>query len=172
MTTNTVTFNLPTPDATDALGHALAQALQSPTLGKAALESGLAIRLEGDLGAGKTTFSRALLRGLGFTGPVKSPTFSLLETYDVSLKAGALRVNHFDFYRFEEPQEFEDAGFYECFAPGALSLTEWSEKAEPYLPKSDVTCHFAYQDLGRTVTLEGHTSLGESLVQALQTFTP
>ena len=170
MTTNTVTFNLPTPDATDALGGALAHALQTLPVGKTCLDEGLAIRLEGDLGAGKTTLSRALLRALGFTGPVKSPTFSLLETYDVALLGETLHVNHFDFYRFEEPQEFEDAGFAENFEPGALCLTEWSEKAEPYLPPADLTFTFAYRDLGRVVTLTGHTPRGQALVTALHAF--
>ena len=117
-------------------------------------------RLEGNLGAGKTSLVRAMLRRLGFAGPVKSPTFSLVETYPVA----GLTLNHFDFYRFEEPEEFEDAGFRDLFGPGFVSATEWTEKASPYVPDADLVIELALEGLGRRAVLKGLTPLGEALV--------
>ena len=99
------------------------------------------MRLEGDLGAGKTSLVRAMLRRLGWTGAVKSPTFTLLETYE----AGGLKVNHFDFYRFETPEEFEDAGFADLYAAGAVCASEWSSKAAPFVPAADLTVSLAVE---------------------------
>ena len=101
-----------------------------------------------------------MLRRLGFAGPVKSPTFSLVETYPVA----GLTLNHFDFYRFEEPEEFEDAGFRDLFGPGFVSATEWTEKASPYVPDADLVIELALEGLGRRAVLKGLTPLGEALV--------
>ena len=128
------TVELPLPDDTDRLGAALADVLIALRPQIDAAESGLAMRLEGDLGAGKTSLVRAMLRRLGWTGTVKSPTFTLLETYE----AGGLKVNHFDFYRFETPEEFEDAGFADLYAAGAVCASEWSSKAAPFVPAADL----------------------------------
>ena len=115
---------LPTPEDTDRLGLLLAQSLLDNR--QAITQLGLNIRLEGDLGAGKTSLTRATLRALGVSGRIKSPTFTLLETYPIDSE---IEVFHFDFYRFESPEEFLDAGFRENFAPGHITFCEWSEKA-------------------------------------------
>jgi len=92
------------------------------------------VELHGPLGAGKTTFARHLLRALGVTGRVKSPTYAVMEPYE--LPGGA--VWHFDFYRFNDPQEWEDAGFRDVFASRGLKLAEWPEKAAGLLPVPDL----------------------------------
>ena len=145
--TEPLIVSLPTPEDTDRLGSIFARAFAKHA--PAIMESGLALRLEGDLGAGKTSLMRAALRELGWTGPVKSPTFTLLETY----RTGAVSVNHFDFYRFEEPEEFMDAGFLDCFSEGAVCATEWSEKAAPYLPPADITVELQHDGLGRRAVI-------------------
>lgn len=169
MTTNDalITRQLPAPEDTDRLGGDLARAVSGAAAAAAIAGSGLAVRLEGDLGAGKTTLTRAFLRALGFEGPVKSPTFSLLELYDVAAGGEGFEVDHFDFYRFEEPLEFEDAGFRDYFAPGHITFTEWSEKAEPYLPAADMTVSLAHDGLGRTARIEAHTRTGRLVLENL-----
>jgi tRNA threonylcarbamoyladenosine biosynthesis protein TsaE len=91
------------------------------------------IALEGPLGAGKTTFVRHLLRALGVQGRIKSPTYAVLEPYEV----GGRAVSHFDFYRFSDPREWADAGFRELFAAPGLKLAEWPEHAAQVLPLAD-----------------------------------
>ena len=124
--------NLSDEHEMELLGQDLAKGLDS--LKDLIKEKGLTIRLNGDLGAGKTTLTRAILRGLGYQRRVKSPTFSLLEIY----KLEAFTLNHFDFYRFETPEEFEDAGFRENYCPGQVTISEWTSKAEPFVPEADV----------------------------------
>jgi tRNA threonylcarbamoyladenosine biosynthesis protein TsaE len=114
-------------EATEALGAMLAKVL----IGQA---GGLVIYLDGDLGAGKTTLVRALLRALGHRGPVKSPTYALVELYEVS----SLYLYHFDFYRFNDPSEFLEAGLDEYFQGMGICLVEWPEKAAGYLPPPDL----------------------------------
>jgi len=115
--------------ATEADGAATAQALaQRPPLRQAFVE------LHGPLGAGKTTFARHLLRALGASGRVKSPTYAVMEPYE--LPGGT--VWHFDFYRFNDAQEWEDAGFRDIFASPGLKLAEWPEKARALLPPADL----------------------------------
>ncbi|MES2887450.1 MAG: tRNA (adenosine(37)-N6)-threonylcarbamoyltransferase complex ATPase subunit type 1 TsaE [Pseudomonadota bacterium] len=101
----------------------------SPCLSQAFIE------LEGDLGAGKTTFVRHLLRALGVTGTIKSPTYALMESYDLP---GLGPVSHFDFYRFNDPQEWDDAGFRDVFAEPGLKLVEWPDQARERLPCPDL----------------------------------
>ncbi len=92
------------------------------------------ITLPGELGAGKTTLVRGLLRALGWTGPVKSPTYALVEHYRVS----SLYFYHFDFYRFDDPDEWETAGFAEYFRRDAVCMVEWPERVERSLPAPDL----------------------------------
>jgi len=96
------------------------------------------IELHGPLGAGKTTFVRHLLQALGVQGRVKSPTYALMESYDADRAGATWPVWHFDFYRFDDPQEWEDAGFRDVFASAGLKLAEWPEKAEGLLPIADL----------------------------------
>jgi tRNA threonylcarbamoyladenosine biosynthesis protein TsaE len=92
------------------------------------------IELHGTLGAGKTTFVRHLLHALGVQGRIKSPTYAVMESYELQ----GLNVSHFDFYRFKDPQEFEDAGFRDVFASPGLKLAEWPEQAAGLLPTPDL----------------------------------
>jgi tRNA threonylcarbamoyladenosine biosynthesis protein TsaE len=148
---------LPDEPATLALGAALSRAL----------EPGLTIYLEGDLGAGKTTLARGVLRGLGHTGPVKSPTYTLVEVYEVS----RLHLHHFDFYRFHDPREWTDAGFRETFNGRNVSLIEWPEKAGALLPAADVRIELAASRSGRSVSLRSCSLPGQKCLALLaQTF--
>ncbi len=136
------------------------------------------IELHGPLGAGKTTFVRHLLQALGVPGRIKSPTYALMEPYEVDRPQGLLHIWHFDFYRFEDAQEWEDAGFRELYASPGLKLTEWPEKAEGLLPPADLHIHIEPQeparrdDVGsatlgdepRHVRLEAHSARGVELL--------
>lgn len=152
------TAELPLPEDTDRLGSALAGALLASQ--EAVRTSGAALRLEGDLGAGKTSLIRAMLRALGWKGAVKSPTFTLLESYEAS----GLTVHHFDFYRFETPEEFEDAGFQDLYAAGAVCASEWSIKAEPCLPPADLTVSLSPEGFGRRAVISAETELGQTIL--------
>ncbi|MGL5632627.1 MAG: tRNA (adenosine(37)-N6)-threonylcarbamoyltransferase complex ATPase subunit type 1 TsaE [Azovibrio sp.] len=144
-------FKLPDEGATQRLGTALAPCIVP----------GLVIYLEGDLGAGKTTLTRALLRALGYTGSVKSPTYALVEVYVVS----RLYLYHFDFYRFGSPEEFFDAGLGEYFRKDSVCLVEWPEKAEGYVPPADLRFVIQLDGEGRRLrpvacSQEGKACLG------------
>jgi tRNA threonylcarbamoyladenosine biosynthesis protein TsaE len=120
------------------------------------------VELRGELGAGKTTFARHLLRALGVTGRIKSPTYTVLEPYTLP----GLEVSHFDFYRFADPREWEDAGFREAFAAPGLKLAEWPQKAEPLLPLPDLRVLIeTVDDKQRRVTLQAFTPRGQELLQ-------
>jgi tRNA threonylcarbamoyladenosine biosynthesis protein TsaE len=105
--------------------------------------------LQGDLGAGKTTVARALLQGLGVTGRIKSPTFALLEPYEVN----GMVISHFDFYRMTDPQEWADAGFAELFVASNLVIAEWPEQARELLPPADLELHLGVSDDALTRSL-------------------
>ncbi|MDR2189057.1 MAG: tRNA (adenosine(37)-N6)-threonylcarbamoyltransferase complex ATPase subunit type 1 TsaE [Azonexus sp.] len=124
---------------------------------------GLVIYLEGDLGAGKTTLARALIRALGHVGPVKSPTYSLVEVYVVS----SLYLYHFDFYRFESPDEFLDAGFGEYFHKGAIALVEWPERAAACLPPPDLRLSLRHDGAGRRLEAIAASAEGARCLAAL-----
>ena len=96
------------------------------------------VELRGDLGAGKTTLARYLLQALGVTGRIKSPTYAIVETYTGHGVSGdSFAISHFDFYRFNDPEEWEDAGFRDIFAASGLKMVEWADKAHPLLPPAD-----------------------------------
>lgn len=120
------------------------------------------IELHGPLGAGKTTFVRHLLRELGVAGRIKSPTYTVMEPYQV----GALEISHFDFYRFGDPREWEDAGFRDVFARPGLKLVEWPDQAAGMLPTPDLRLRLAVgEDEGREVTVEALTPRGTALLE-------
>ncbi|HEY9207639.1 tRNA (adenosine(37)-N6)-threonylcarbamoyltransferase complex ATPase subunit type 1 TsaE [Acidovorax soli] len=122
------------------------------------------ITLHGDLGAGKTTLVRHLLRALGVQGRIKSPTYAVVEPHE----APGLAIWHFDFYRFDDPREWEDAGFRDIFASPGLKLAEWPEKAAALTPLADLAIHIeAIDDTERKVTLHAPTPLGRSLLQGM-----
>jgi tRNA threonylcarbamoyladenosine biosynthesis protein TsaE len=120
------------------------------------------VELEGPLGAGKTTFARHLLHALGVEGRVKSPTYAVVETYELPASPP---VAHFDFYRFDDPQEWEDAGLRELFAGPGLKLVEWAVKAQPLLPLPDLRVTITPHDHGdRGVRIDAMTPKGLQLL--------
>ena len=121
------------------------------------------IFLEGDLGAGKTTLSRGIIRGLGHAGAVKSPTFTLVEPYEI----GDIRAFHFDLYRLVDPEELEFLGIRDYFEDDALCLIEWPRKGAGFLPKPDLTITIGAHNGGRSLKLTPQGSRGESWCAAL-----
>jgi tRNA threonylcarbamoyladenosine biosynthesis protein TsaE len=143
----------PTEEATRAYAAELAA---HPAISQAFIE------LHGDLGAGKTTFVRHLLRAMGVSERIKSPTYTVMEPHE----AGGIPIYHFDFYRFNEPRELEDAGFRDVFAGTGLKLAEWPEKAAGLLPVADLVIRIeADSDETRHVTIKAQTPLGQELLK-------
>jgi tRNA threonylcarbamoyladenosine biosynthesis protein TsaE len=152
------TAHLHDEQGTAALGEALSRALVP----------GLAIHLHGDLGAGKTALTRALLHAAGHTGTVKSPTYTLSEPYSIQLDGRAVSVIHFDLYRMGSPEEFLDAGFREDFNGDNICIVEWPEKADGVLPPPDLNLFLTVAGNGRNVELQASTALGNSCLQRLK----
>ena len=146
-------MHLPDEAATRALGARLARVL----------EPGLSVYLRGDLGSGKTTLVRGLLRGLGYAGRVKSPTYTLVELYTVS----RLNLYHFDFYRFRDPKEWRDAGFNEYFNDASICLVEWPEKAAGLLPVADLEIALEFAGDGRDLSVRAGTESGNACLNRL-----
>ena len=140
-------------------GEAAMEALGA-ALGRAATQGGW-IYLHGDLGAGKTTLVRGLLRGLGHTGAVKSPTYTLVEPYELA----GLAVYHLDLYRLGDPEELEWIGIREIFAPGNLCLVEWPERGRGVLPEADLLLELEYAGEGRRLRAEGRTARGLEVLE-------
>ena len=151
------TRSLPTEADTLALGRELA----------AGLTPGMVIYLIGELGAGKTTLARGLLRGLGYEGKVKSPTFTLVEVYELS----RLYLYHFDFYRFSNPRELGEAGFREYFNPQSVCLVEWPEKSDKTagLPAADLRVLLQVAGSGRNASIFADSEVGFSCLKRLPT---
>ena len=145
---------MPDEAATLALGARLA----------ALLRPGMTAYLSGDLGAGKTTLVRGLLRSLGYAGRVKSPTYTLVELYEIP----RLNLYHFDLYRFADPEEWAETGFREYFNADSVCLVEWPEKAQGLLPEPDLVMRLAVQGDGRLIEMTGYTEAGRRCVEALK----
>lgn len=170
---------LPTPADTDRLGRAFASMCEVHAPGIAA--HGLQVNLSGELGSGKTSLIRAWLRGFGVSGPVRSPSFAVLEPYLVSVprpdparqttldvkNVSSLDFYHFDFYRFADSSEFAAAGFRDQFGPGRICAIEWPEKAGERLPTADVSIALAVEDAGRRVTLGAGSELGRACLESV-----
>ncbi|MBK9625610.1 MAG: tRNA (adenosine(37)-N6)-threonylcarbamoyltransferase complex ATPase subunit type 1 TsaE [Rhodocyclaceae bacterium] len=154
------TLNLDSEAATQSLGAALS----------AQLTPGMVIWLEGDLGAGKTTLVRAMLKSAGETGSVKSPTYTLVEVHPIS----GLNFYHFDFYRFIAPEEYLDAGLDEYFDGNGICLVEWPDKAAPYIPAADLQISLSVDtdgnnvdDSKRIAQFVAHTARGKLCLKAI-----
>jgi len=120
--------------------------------------SNAVVELRGDLGAGKTSLARYLLQALGVTGRIKSPTYAIVETYTGQGLVGdwwqGLSISHFDFYRFNDPTEWEDAGFRDIFASAGLKIVEWASKAQDLMPQPDIVISIEIEnDESRCVTV-------------------
>jgi len=146
-------INLPDEAATTAFAARLAHVLQP----------GLVFYLRGNLGAGKTTLVRALLQSLGYTGRVKSPTYTLVERYEVA----GLNLRHFDLYRFRDAEEWESSGFRDEFDGCNICLVEWPEKATGLLPPADISITFEMFQDGREIVLHAYTDAGQRCLNAL-----
>ncbi|MCL4791317.1 MAG: tRNA (adenosine(37)-N6)-threonylcarbamoyltransferase complex ATPase subunit type 1 TsaE [Gammaproteobacteria bacterium] len=151
------TLTLADPAATERLGHAVAQALvaQQPVT--------FSLYLEGELGAGKTAFARALLAGLGYEGRVPSPTYTLVEPYS----AAGFQLLHADLYRLEDPAELEALGIADQFGPGCLLLVEWPVRGQGRLPPADIRLCLSVAGQGRQAALEARSAAGERLLELL-----
>ncbi len=143
---------------TIALGAALARAIQP----------GLTIYLHGDLGAGKTALTRAMLHALGHDGHVKSPTYTLAEPYSIAMDGQAINVIHFDLYRMASAEEFLDAGFREYFNHQTICIVEWPEKAETVLPPPDINISLTVVGEGRDVELQASSDQGVECLNRLK----
>ena len=144
---------LETESDTLALGAALA----------ARLRGGMVVFLSGELGAGKTTLARGLLRALGYSGRVKSPTYALVELYTVS----RLNFYHFDFYRINDPEEIAEAGLLEHFRADAVCLVEWPENAAGLLPAPDLCIALAFSGPGRLAEIRANTEAGRQCLEGM-----
>lgn len=135
-----------------------------------AVHPNLTIYLHGDLGAGKTTLVRGLIHALGYAGKVKSPTYTLVESYILSPEAGTnFTLYHFDLYRFNDDEEWEAAGFRDYFNAESVCLIEWPEKAENVLPTPDINITFMIKASGRTIQITAHSALGSQCLKAIKT---
>lgn len=150
----TLAMHLPDEPATLALGARLA----------ATVAPGLVIHLVGDLGAGKTTLARGLLHALGHRGKVKSPTYTLVEAYALS----SLDLYHFDFYRLQNPDDWQDAGFRDHFGSRAVCLVEWPDRAGDHAPAADLRVVLAPgANGGRDAVLVALSERGRTCIERL-----
>jgi tRNA threonylcarbamoyladenosine biosynthesis protein TsaE len=152
-----IDISLPDAAATAALGAALAPGASA----------GRVLHLRGDLGAGKTTLVRGLLRALGYAGRVKSPTYTLVEPYELS----SLHFYHFDFYRFKDRSEWLSSGFREFFNPQTFCVVEWPEKAGELLAPPDLDVLLQFSGEARKASLQARSPAGESWLSSLR-FSP
>ncbi len=148
-----LTEYLDSAEATQMFGARVAQACPFKTM----------IYLEGELGAGKTTLVRGLLRQLGFEGPVKSPTYTLIEPYELRHRT----VFHLDLYRIADPQELDYLGIRDISREMSLCLVEWPDRGMDYLPDPDLLIRLTYVESGREISVMAQSSEGEHIVDKL-----
>lgn len=152
-------------EATEAFGRALARATQEAPPRTKTL--GGRVYLSGDLGAGKTTLTRGVLRGYGHVGAVKSPTYTLVEPYE----GPEFNLYHFDLYRLADPEEVEFLGVFDYFGDSNLCLIEWAERGVGYLPAADLEITLTIQGAGRLIRWEPRSAHGERIALRLSAYT-
>ncbi len=148
-------------DAMVTLGRQFGQALSADP-------QGAAVFLQGDLGMGKTTFTRGVMRHFGHQGATKSPTYTLVEPYQFEQQ----KIHHFDLYRLGHPEELEYLGIRDYFDGQAINLIEWPDKGLGYLPHADVVLTIHPQDRGRQLNFVAQTSVGEAILNNLRQVKP
>lgn len=158
LTTHRCSFSLVDEQATVAMGKQIAKIVKSE------LNQGIVVYLNGDLGAGKTTITRGFVQGMGHVGHVKSPTYTLVEPYDLV----NWQVYHFDLYRLADPEELEFMGIRDYFNENCCCFIEWPEKGSGLLANADITINMAYQGEQRLVEFQSHNTLGKNLLLALE----
>ena len=124
----------------------------------------MVVYLSGDLGAGKTTFTRGFLQGLGYTGNVKSPTYTLVESYEFA----QLTVYHFDLYRLQDPEELELMGIRDYFNEQSIVIVEWPSKGEPLLPPADIIINMSIVPQGRTLIISASNDKAQQVLSHFQ----
>jgi len=150
----TLDIKLPDAAATARLGAALA----------AGIAPGRVLHLSGELGTGKTTLVRGLLRSLGVAGPIKSPTYTWVEPYSIS----SLDLYHFDFYRFDDRNAWLSSGLREYFRPDTACIVEWPERVGDALPAPDVAVALSYAGEARSARVDSHSAAGAAWLSSLQ----
>ncbi|MDO6445030.1 tRNA (adenosine(37)-N6)-threonylcarbamoyltransferase complex ATPase subunit type 1 TsaE [Colwellia sp. 1_MG-2023] len=162
MNNNVITYRCSFPlvdeQATVTMGKTIANIV------KGELNQGIVVYLNGDLGAGKTTITRGFVQGMGHDGHVKSPTYTLVEPYDLA----DWQVYHFDLYRLADPEELEFMGIRDYFNENCCCFIEWPEKGNGLLANADITINMAYQGEQRVVEFQSHNILGKNLLLALE----
>jgi len=151
------TYFLADEAATINMGTALAKIVLNE------LKKGIVVYLNGDLGAGKTTLTRGFVQGMGHKGNVKSPTYTLVEPYELA----NWQVYHFDLYRLSDPEELEYMGIRDYFADNCCCFIEWPEKGQGMLANADITIEMAYSDEQRNITLSAISDLGQQVLDSL-----
>lgn len=154
-------WQLADESATVALGRAIGKALKDRP-------DGFTVFLEGDLGAGKTTLCRGLLHSFGHSGAVKSPTYTLVEDYELDDR----HIHHFDLYRLGDPEELEYMGIRDYFGPGHICVLEWPERGRGILPEADLRVKVTVSGSGRQAQLSAGSGKGQSLVNELPAGSP
>ncbi|MDP9500921.1 tRNA (adenosine(37)-N6)-threonylcarbamoyltransferase complex ATPase subunit type 1 TsaE [Bisgaard Taxon 45] len=151
---------IPNESAMCQFGHRIVEAINNVDSNKA-----ITVYLNGELGAGKTTLSRGIIQALGHQGNVKSPTYTLVEEYQLPKKT----VYHFDLYRLSDPEELEFMGIRDYFNANSLCLIEWAEKGQEMLSAADLLIHIHYVDSARNIELIANSPLGEKIITQLKT---